>query len=172
MEQRKKNDTTINAPGHRINVCTTKDINAKYIENVVANLIIESLANMDLEETFNKYVNQNLGFENTLKNKNEKHIDRRNEELVKLTVKLSEGNMQPHLESILMEKMNKIAYEIKEFEQKVQEQEEYINILKSLSVCDVITKEDLLSDRIQARSLIKGIIKGITVDNKDIDIEL
>ena len=68
--------------------------------------------------------------------------------------------------------MNKIAYEIKEYTEKVKEQEEYIAILKSLSIYKDFSKEDMLFDRIQTRDLFRGIIKKITVDNTDINIEL
>ena len=127
---------------------------------------------MNIEEAFLKLQKQDIGFETTLKTKNEKFIERRNEELVKLTVKLVDGDVLPHLYNTLNEKMNKIAYEIKEYTEKVKEQEEYIAILKSLSIYKDFSKEDMLFDRIQTRDLFRGIIKKITVDNTDINIEL
>ena len=159
-------------PGHKNNTCNTKDINADYIENLVSDIIVHSLESMNIEEAFLKLQKQDIGFETTLKTKNEKFIERRNEELVKLTVKLVDGDVLPHLYNTLNEKMNKIAYEIKEYTEKVKEQEEYIAILKSLSIYKDFSKEDMLFDRIQTRDLFRGIIKKITVDNTDINIEL
>ena len=159
-------------PNHKSSLCDSKDINAEYLENFVVDIVLESLKSIDIDEVLQKYLSQDINYEISLLKRNSKHIERRMEELVKITVRLETEEITPHLRNVLEKKMNGIALEVQEYESKVKEQEQYIAILKAFSIYDDFTREELLSDRIQARDLIKGIIKGITASDTDINIEL
>lgn len=159
-------------PNHKNGLCDTKDINAEYIETLISDLVLETLKNMDLEDVLQKYLKQDYNYELTLLNRNLKHIERRTEELVKLTVKLANTEMLPHLRKVLEDKMNAIALEIQDFKNKTEEQQGYLAVLKAFSIYEDFSKEELLSDRIQARDLIKGVIKEIIVNDNEINIEL
>ena len=159
-------------PDHKNSLCDTKDINAEYIETFISDLVLKTLKNMDLEDVLQKYLKQDYNYELTLLNRNLKHIERRTEELVKLTVKLANTEILPHLRKVLEDKMNAIALEIQDFEKKTEEQQRYLAVLKAFSIYEDFSKEELLSDRIQARDLIKGVIKEIIVNDNDINIEL
>lgn len=159
-------------PNHKNSLCDTKDINAEYIETFISDLVLKTLKNMDLEDVLQKYLKQDYNYEQTLLNRNLKHIERRTEELVKLTVKLANTEILPHLRKVLEDKMNAIALEIQDFEKKTEEQQRYLAVLKAFSIYEDFSKEELLSDRIQARDLIKGVIKEIIVNDNDINIEL
>ena len=159
-------------PDHKAKMCSTKSINADYIENVVLDFVVEILGNNPIAASYVNKISSKIAYENGVLLNHNRVYNELSEKFNALVLK-STQNTNPILGAVIDKQINALAEQIFEYEKKISHQQERINELTS-SKEPTITKELLLANRVQTRQIIRHIISRIEIDdsNGDISIEI
>ena len=155
---------------HRGNSCVTKPINAKYIESAVLDLVVKIIEQSDLSIDIEKAIKVDDSFNKSLITKNQNHLKLLNEKFCALTIK----SMDPSLTKVVIDtintQINSLANEIQTYTEIIANQEQELTAKK---VTDYkVTKAELESNRLMARSIIKSIVDEIVYDESTGEISI
>lgn len=159
-------------PDHKAKLCSTKSINADYIENVVLECVVEILENNPIATSYANKISSKIAYENAVLLNHNRVYNELSEKFNALVLK-STQNTNSILGAVIDKQINDLAEQITEYEKKITHQQERINEL-TCSQAPTITKELLLANRAQTRQIIRYIISSIEIDdsNGDISIEI
>ena len=158
-------------PNHKLKSCSTKSINADYLENVVLDIVVDTLAKVDLSDEFEEYKKNRIEcLNNSLKNNN-RNISKYKKIFDSLVIKSCEVKNELLLVEI-NRRMEEMSKQILDCELKIEIIESKIQHLKGMTELKDITKEALLRNREAARDLVKNIIRIIEVDEDSDSIRI
>ncbi|MBQ9519847.1 MAG: hypothetical protein IJR67_00010 [Acholeplasmatales bacterium] len=156
-------------PEHKRHNCSTKDINADYIENVVLDAVVQILNQNSISTHISGNSKGRIAFENGIMSKNQHHLDMLSEQFNAITTSMSKTT-NPLLITRFTKQLEDIAEEMERYEAKIKENEENISSISNSD--NSLTKEMLMNDRIRAREIIRSMIDKIIDDESSDDIEI
>lgn len=160
-------------PSHKAKACDTKEINADYIESFVLD-IVTPLANKcitsgDIENAIKPQIKECKRLIKQL----EKNIMQNNRQTETYYTNLTQVYSNEFLMKNVMEKLEQVVNLDKKLNEDLEVLKSKINMLDGLITSNVtISKEDLLNDRLKARTLCKILIDKIIVDEANDEIEI
>lgn len=143
------------------------------MENAVLDLVVSIINSSNISKELKEERDSRVKYLNGVNGKNNSLLRNKQHALDALLLKnLDTAN--PTIQQALNRQVERLALEISGFEEKISEISKEIERLTQWSSDSKITKEELLSNRVITRNIIKQIIKSIEVDeeNDDINIEL
>ena len=143
------------------------------MENAVLDLVVSIINSSNISKEFKEERDSRVKYLNGVNGKNNSLLRNKQHALDALLLKnLDTAN--PTIQQALNRQVERLALEISGFEEKISEISKEIERLTQWSSDSKITKEELLSNRVITRNIIKQIVKSIEVDeeNDDINIEL
>lgn len=143
------------------------------MENAVLDLVVSIINSSNISKELKEERDSRVKYLNGVNGKNNSLLRNKQHALDALLLKnLDTAN--PTIQQALNRQVERLALEISGFEEKISEISKEIERLTQWSSDLKITKEELLSNRVITRNIIKQIVKSIEVDeeNDDINIEL
>lgn len=143
------------------------------MENAVLDLVVSIINSSNISKELKEERDSRVKYLNGVNGKNNSLLRNKQHALDALLLKnLDTAN--PTIQQALNRQVERLALEISGFEEKISEISKEIERLTQWSSDSKITKEELLSNRVITRNIIKQIVKSIEVDeeNDDINIEL
>lgn len=143
------------------------------MENAVLDLVVSIINSSNISKELKEERDSRVKYLNGVNGKNNSLLRNKQHALDALLLKnLDTAN--PTIQQALNRQVERLALEISRFEEKISEISKEIERLTQWSSDSKITKEELLSNRVITRNIIKQIVKSIEVDeeNDDINIEL
>ena len=156
---------------HRKKVCSSKPLTATYIENVVLDIVIEVINNTNLEAELKSSINELIALEEGILAKNQVKLSRSKNQLDSYIIKSTNPDTPVYLMNQYELRIAEIVKDIEMYNNIIKTQEHKIEKIKN-NTKTTITKDELLSNRLLARSIIRDIVKQISYDESTGDIEI
>lgn len=164
-----------NCPNHTstnsISKCTTKPINADYIENYVLDVVVSIINSNNLSRELALKQKELISYYNGIVSKNKQILSEKTKTFDNLVNSIATTKNQTLINQY-QKRLEALGLEMEIYENKIIEQELIINNLKTKSVSPIISKEELLVDRKVAQSIIKEVISLIEVDESTGEITI
>lgn len=158
-------------PNHKNN-CSTKDINAEYIEKVIAKLVIDLIKKLNLNKELTSAIDEEIKeLESTIA-RYEKQLARKKQELTGQTPLLADSTISDLIKDGIREIVEELLEDIKNIKDKIIKIQDEIEGLKRIKLEEILDVESLLTIRHQGRDLINSFIEKIEVDGDEITIKL
>lgn len=143
------------------------------MENAVLDLVVSIINSSNISKELKEERDSRVKYLNGVNGKNNSLLRNKQQALDALLLK-NFDTANPTIQQALNRQVERLALEISGFEEKISEISKEIERLTQWSSDSKITKEELLSNRVITRNIIKQIVKSIEVDeeNDDINIEL
>lgn len=163
----------MNVLGKKTKSCSTKGINANYLENTILDLVLDTINSSNLYKELNSASRERIKFLNGINGKNQIILDNKRMALEGLLVNMTNCTNEL-IKQAINRQVERLVLEISDVESKIAKIKEEIIRLNESKNNITISKEEMLANRDVARSIIKEIVKSIIVDeiNDDIEIEL
>lgn len=160
-------------PAHKAKACDTKAINAEYIENYVLDIVTPLANKFLIKSNVGKSVKPQIKETKRLINKIEKDIEKNNRQCEAYYIGLSQVLSNEILKTGLLEKIEESIKLNKKLNEDLELLKSKVIMLDGLITSNVkLSKEDLLNDRLKARTLCKILIDKIIVDEANDEIEI
>lgn len=158
-------------PNHK-NKCSTKDINAEYIEKVIAKLVIDLIKKLNLNKELTVAIDEEIKeLESTIA-RYEKQLARKKQELTGQTPLLTDSTVSDLIKDGIREIVEELLEDINNIKDKIIKIKDEIEGLKRIKLEEILDVESLLTIRHQGRDLINSFIEKIEVDGDEITIKL
>lgn len=171
----KKKYRTYACQNHRVKHCSTKPINADYLETAVKSIITESVNDYLLQSPIKNNVltdiQKELKENISIMSKNKKDIDLKINNLIDRISKSSNSTLISRYESSIeadTAKQKALQQNIEQTEKKVLS----IEALKTNNFSDMLTIDDLFPTIEESRRLVRLFIKKIEFDESSGDIDI
>lgn len=160
-------------PSHKAKACDNKAINAEYIENYVLDIVTPLANKFLIKSNVGKSVKPQIKETKRLINKIEKDIEKNNRQCEAYYIGLSQVLSNEFLKTGLLEKIEESIKLNKKLNEDLELLKLKVIMLDGLITSNVkLSKEDLLKDRLKARTLCKILIDKIIVDEASDEIKI
>ena len=158
-------------PDHKKNGCTTKGINADYIDNVVLDAVINVIKACNMSEAIKASMEPKIAYESSILTRCKQHYDRLESKFSSLVEKSLNSSVSKSVLNVIDAQIEKCARAMEEYQTKINNQEQIISELSAYTYTD-ITKEQLLANRDAARQIIRFLVASVDVDDASDSIEI
>ena len=158
-------------PDHKKNGCTTKGINADYIDNVVLDAVINVIKTCNMSEAIKASMEPKIACENAILTRCKQHYGRLVRKFSSLVEKSLDSSVSKSVLNVIDAQIEEYARAMEEYQTKINNQEQIISELSAYTYTD-ITKEQLLANRDAARQIIRFLVASVDVDDASDSIEI